>query len=197
MAESSEPPAAFTEAVREIWHLQQRIGNTPTPDSNDMRRLRTLLADTPVILEDMHSTSISLRQEIMSQITQGVSRAYLEAEQDVLKREFNYYKAPPMEKLLIDQIMTARIRLIYAERAYSQAITQKEIVQADASFFDKMLSSAQQRYVNAIKALAQVRKLSKDTPALYLNIAEKQMNLFAGSGESLTRSPDSASLPDH
>jgi hypothetical protein len=102
------------------------------------------------------------------------------AEVDVLKKQLDYDAAPPLERLLIDHILTVRLRLIHAENAYNTRVVNQSITLKEGEYWDNLLSSTQARFIKAIEALARVRRLARNTPALQINIASeggKQVNV--------------------
>jgi hypothetical protein len=110
----------------------------------------------------------------------GASRACLLAEVDILKKQLGYDGAPPLERLLIDNILTVRLRLLYVESYYNQCIMNQSIPLARGEYWDGLLSSTQARFLRAIETLARVRRLARNTPAMQINIAHdggKQVNV--------------------
>ena len=102
------------------------------------------------------------------------------AEVVALKKELGFGTAPPLERLLIEQVATARLRLVHAEHTYNQCVVGQSIPLAVAVYRDNLLSSTQARFLRAIETLARVRRLARNTPALQINIANdggKQVNV--------------------
>ena len=86
----------------------------------------------------------------------------------------------PLERLLIDQILTLRLRALHAEMLYNDTVVDKPVTFAMGAYRDKLLTTTQTRYLKAIEALARVRRLARNTPALQINIAQeggKQINV--------------------
>lgn len=102
------------------------------------------------------------------------------AEGDKLKEELDYAAAPPLERLLIDHILTVRLRSIDAENRYNGNVVNQSVSLNVGVYWDNLLSSTQARFLRAIETLARVRRLSRITPALQINIAReggKQVNV--------------------
>jgi hypothetical protein len=95
------------------------------------------------------------------------------AEVDCLKKQLGYESAPPLEQLLIDHILTVRLRLIYVEHNYNQCVVGQSITLTQGEYWDNLLTSAQARFQRAIETLARVRRLARNTPALQINIARE------------------------
>ncbi len=83
-----------------------------------------------------------------------------------------------LERLLADRIAVSWLSLTVAEGTYHQGLEQG-LNQTDDTFHQRRIERAQRRYLAAVKALAQVRKLG--LPAVQVNIADKQVNV-AGVG---------------
>ena len=52
----------------------------------------------------------SIRRSLIEKMSSGVMRGILLAEADILAKGLDYEAAPPLERLLIDQVLTARLR---------------------------------------------------------------------------------------
>jgi hypothetical protein len=163
-----------------IADLRKRMNKAKTPDPKDVERLRQLAGATPGYLSFADSITQSIRSQLIEKISHGVSRAYMLAEVDVLKKQLDYDAAPSLDRLLIDHILTVRLRLIHAENAYNTRVVNQPITLKEGEYWDNLLSSAQARFIRAIEALARVRRLARNTPALQINIAReggKQVNV--------------------
>lgn len=89
-------------------------------------------------------------------------------------------KSPsPLETLLVERIVTCWLHLHYYETLAAQSMKDQSLRQSEAH--GKRIEQAHRRYLSAIKALAQVRRL--ELPAVQVNIgqhqniAEKQINV--------------------
>lgn len=173
-------PAKKYDPWDEIKELQKRMGQSADADPKDVERLRHLALETPGFLSDTNSLSQGLRQRLIESMSCGSSRSYLLAEMDKLKREFDYDSAPPLEQLLIDHILTVRLRLIHTEAAFEAFILNQSVPLTEAGYWETRLTTTQARFLRAIEALARVRRLSRNTPTLQINIARdggKQVNM--------------------
>jgi hypothetical protein len=97
----------------------------------------------------------------------------------VLKKDLGYDDAALLEKLLIQQVALCWLKLNLVELTYSVTMAQS-ITLTLGVYWEKRLTAAQRRFTRACETLARVRKLSRNTPALQLNIATKggqQVNL--------------------
>ena len=83
---------------------------------------------------------------------------------------------PPLERLLVARIVACWLQLHYAEARHAQQLG--TLTMAQGEYHQRTIERAQRRYLAAIKALAQVRRLL--TPSVQVNIAEaggQQINL--------------------
>src|SRR5262249_3210086 len=78
----------------------------------------------------------------------------------------------PVERLLVERIVTCWLHLHHLEMIYAG----KDSLSLElGGYYQRSLDRAQKRYLAAIKTLAVVRKLA--VPVLQVNIARKQVNL--------------------
>jgi hypothetical protein len=183
---------------KEAFQLYQKLAKQKNPREEDVGRLRKLMVSTPAAWWLAAQTMPSLRQQLIEKMNcVGASSACLLAEVDILKKQLGYEAAPTLERLLIDNILTVRLRLLYVESYYNQCIMNQSIPLARAEYWDSLLSSAQARFLRAIETLARVRRLSRNTPALQINIANdggKQVNV-QGDVKKQGSSPAPATAP--
>lgn len=92
-----------------------------------------------------------------------------------LRRDLEGPTPTSIERLLVDRVVLCWLHLHYAEALYAQNMMQLSLMQHD--FYQRRLSMVQRRYLAAITALAQVRRLQ--TPNVQVNIAEQQLNVAA------------------
>ena len=92
-----------------------------------------------------------------------------------LRRELEGAAPTPIETLLVDRIVLCWLHLHAAETLYAQNMKHLTLLQHD--FYQRRLSMVQRRYLAAITALAQVRRLQ--VPAVQVNIAREQLNVAA------------------
>ena len=79
-----------------------------------------------------------------------------------------------LERLLVDRIVACWLHLHHLEAIYAN---RESMALELGTFYQRSISAAQKRYLSAIRALAQIRKLS--LPVLQVNIAKKQVNVVA------------------
>jgi len=118
----------------------------------------------------------SLRLLVQKQANKNpVVKESLTKKLDEMRGELSGQTPSPLEKLLVERVLATWLHLHYLEGQYacrdSMALTL-------ASYYERSISSAQKRYLAAIKGLAEVRKLA--LPVLQINVAKKQLNVAAG-----------------
>jgi hypothetical protein len=79
----------------------------------------------------------------------------------------------PLESLLVERIISCYLHVNFAENEYTDAIGGGTRIEV-AEYMQKRLDRAHRRYLAAVKALAQIRKMG---PAIQINIARKQLNM--------------------
>lgn len=190
-------PAKTADHWDEITELRTRMDKAKEADPKDIARLRQLALATPGFLCFQNLATQSIRIQLIEKISFGVSRAVMLAEVDTLAKQLDYDASPPLERLLIDHILTVRLRLIHAENNYNAlVVNQSTITISAAEYRENLLSSAQARFIRAIEALARVRRLARNTPALQINIAQaggKQVNIQGNAtGQNAAPAPEPA-----
>lgn len=79
-----------------------------------------------------------------------------------------------LERLLIQQIALAWLKLSYVEYRHRYFLTNGNTTITQADFWERRLSVAQRRYLRAIETLARVRRMN--LPAVQVNIGAQQVN---------------------
>jgi len=102
-----------------------------------------------------------------------LSRQMSEKRLKLMRRELAGDNPTPLEKLLAQRIALCWLHVHLCEINLAQKGREYSIAQA--TYHQKRLDSAHKRYLGAIKALAQVRKLQ--LPNVQVNIGEKQVNI--------------------
>jgi len=145
-------------------------------DRSVLPQLCKILDEAPDITRQLGDLDDTAR-EAMLERTAGKHLARREAQSrflDDLKAEVAGPCPTVLEALLASQIVLCWQHLRYAETIFAQA-RDYTLVQEDA--YQKQIDRAQRRYLDAIKAIAQIRKLG--LPTVQLNIAAaggKQIN---------------------
>jgi len=156
--------------VDEFKELLRKTNKTD-PAEADVLALRVFLRRRP----HMWKAGGDLVQQAALQLIRGtggpaIMRESLEKGWDVLRNELGYREAPPLERLLIDQVGLCWLRHNMLELMYTSAINEGMTV-GRGDLLNRRLAASQRRYLRACETLARVRKMVRTTPALQVNIA--------------------------
>jgi len=166
--------------AKETAGLFLKLVEQKNPCAEDVARLHQQIVSTPNTWPLAAMMPAIKRRLIEKMAGHGAMRALMLAEVDILAKQLGCDTAPPLERLLIEHLLIARLRLIYAETCYNQNVVGNSIPLNQAEYWDNILSSTQARFLRAIETLARVRRLARNTPALQINIARdggKQVNV--------------------
>ena len=146
-----------------------------TPTAADRAELDRILRDTPAVWtfagDMMNHTALGLIRQ------QGVTyalRASLETGWEQLQRDLARPSDGALERLLIQQIVLAWLKLAYTEHHQRHYLMSGNQLITQCDFWERRLSAAQRRFLRATETLARVRRLQ--LPAVQVNIAEQQVN---------------------
>lgn len=151
------------------------------PSADDVARIHEQIVTTPGAWSLASIPVELLRKSLIEKLAgQGAASALYLAETDILAKQLGYDTAPALERMLIDRLLTVRLRLLHAERGYNQHVLNGSVSLTLAEFWEGRLSSTQARFLRAVETLARVRRLARNAPALQINIAHeggKQVNV--------------------
>jgi hypothetical protein len=138
--------------------------------------LRAVLEETPELWTELGNLGRQAETALV-RVAAGENPVVREAiirKLDSLRRDVAGTNPSILERLLADRVAISWLSLTVAEGTYHQAL-ERGLGRADETFHQQRVERAQRRYLAAIKALAQVRKLG--VPAVQVNIADKQINV--------------------
>ncbi len=121
--------------------------------------------------------------------TEPFTRFVMEERANRLRRSLLGDVSTPLERLLAGQIAVCSLQLQIAEARYIDVVNGSSTF-AKMQFYADMQDRAQRRYLAAIKALAQVRRLQLPAVA-QLNVATNQVNLSQSAGRVAPKLPAS------
>ena len=176
------------EIRHEFGALFERV-NKEKPSKKDLTALRSMFKEYPRLLDltgGLAEQNIAMLLE-STKMTDG-ARELFRADLNRMKIDLGYDASPTLEKMLIDSLLLAWLRLNINE--YKLSVLDSEGMTLEkASFWEKRLLASQSRYLRACRTLAQVRRLARNIPALQVNIntdAGQQVNVLG----DLNRPPD-------
>ena len=140
------------------------------PNHQDVTALRQLLFDHPEIFSKGGSLHATLRGGMIEEVTKdGASKALMLSEVDHWQRELGYDNAPALECILMENIVTCRLRLAILE--FGRNIKQSSIQTSE--YHDRMLDAGHLRLNKAVESLARVRLLATRAPVFQVNVATR------------------------
>lgn len=169
--------------VRQFQELVRGI-DKENPKPADIQALRHMLHEHPDLwrvygdLASIAAQTVIDRLDSLPSISESLKCGWR-----AMKGELGYPAAPPLERLLIEQVVLCWLHFHLIDCEYTAA-TSQDIALDSADHWERRLSAAQRRYLRACESLARIRKLARTTPALQVNIATQggqQVNLLAPS----------------
>jgi hypothetical protein len=173
------------EAWQELVDLHKKMeGSNGKPKAAELARLKAVLIAAPDLWRLLGDMGNQAEQSLIHALDVPESaRESMRVGIKVLRNELGHGSAAPLEKMLIDHVTLAWLRLSIIEFRYPSTIG-KSIGIPQADFWDRTLSAAQRRYLRAVETLARVRRLLGPT-AVQVNIGARQVNIIkAESGKS-------------
>ncbi len=143
-------------------------------DESTVPVLRQLLRANADLTELAGNLAGKHQQAVIEQAAGAdlVFREALDHKIEQLRGELLGAAAPPLDRLLVERIVSCWLSLHDAEWRFTQAA---DLSPAAARAWQDRIDRAQKRYLAAIKALALIRKLA--VPTVQVNIAHEQVNL--------------------
>ena len=159
-----------------VRRFMELVGRANAGDEAAFRELRPLLDAVPKLVGQMGDFAALTRQSWVTRITGG-QLAMAEAigrRVDGLRAELTQSSDGPLERLLIDRVGLCWLHLHYAEGTYAQKMDGLDGAWDEA--YQRRIDRAQRRYLQAIRTLAQVRRLAAPVTTVQVNVAEHQVN---------------------
>lgn len=179
-SEAQIVPPAYRDEVAEMRAVFNAV-EVDKPKPEDVQRLRDLLKKYPTMWTYAGDLMQQAQHQAIQNVNAGKQKTLLvesvEEGMQNIRRQLDYAGAPMLEKLLIEQIVTAWLRLGICEMQFSNRMG-GELTLAQGDYWNRALDAAQRRYLRAIESLARVRRLK--LPALQVNVAQpgaKQLNV--------------------
>lgn len=174
------PAKADNENIPALESVLKRA-NRDNPDAATMEELRRLFDQYPELWQGIVKDLQGVNQAIVKSMTSnGLSQEVFLRHVDAQRTEMGYADAPPLERPLIDHVVTCWLRLQKTELTYT-GMNGQSITLTQADFWERKLTQAQARYLRAIETLARVRRLARPAPPMQVNIAQKQVNIATAS----------------
>jgi hypothetical protein len=134
--------------------------------------LEKYLKEAPQLYQIVFDISKIVQQKLVETIIhQRPGQMSLKANIIHLRDGMAYEKSPVLEQLLIENVINCWLRLEWIELQLTGQSNQEYINIKTIEYWEKRLSANQRRYLRAVETLARVRKLTRNTPMLQVNIA--------------------------
>lgn len=144
-------------------------------DPAALKALRDLFDQHPRLWQRLGDLATQAQSALIDVIAQRhpIARAALNRRLATLRTDLTGPDPAPLETLLIDRIIACWLQLHHADQEYAQRYERLSLKQID--YYQRRQSRAQQRYLDAIRALMQYRRIGQ--PTIQVNLAEQQINI--------------------
>lgn len=133
--------------------------NKANPSDADKKLLKTHLAENPHVWQGIADLSGRLEQSIVKKFSEShlVQESY-KHKLAAMRDNLGWAEANELERILIEQICLNWLRHHYMEICHFEKTRESHTPEAGI-YWERILSGAQKRYLNACESLAKVRKL--------------------------------------
>jgi hypothetical protein len=137
--------------------------NREKPKPADVQELRRVLAESPKLwrvagnMATLASEAAVNRWDATPFVKESVKRGM-----EVLRDDLGFASAPPLERLLIEQVVLCWVNLHMLGVVHSYRLVESHTTETGL-YWDRRLSTAQRRFMRATESLARVRKLTSAT----------------------------------
>jgi hypothetical protein len=160
--------------ARELVELVGRCYQK-NPDKKDLRELEKYLKEQPQLYKVVFNLSQVVQGELTNTITpQHAGQMSIESNIAHMRKGMAYEQSPVLEQLLIDNVINCWLRLQWVELQLTGQSRRDHARLSVIEYWERRMSANQRRYLRAIETLARVRKLTRNTPMLQVNIATQE-----------------------
>jgi hypothetical protein len=171
----NDKAVAKSDEVAQIIELRHKVDKNK-PKADDIAEFRRGLVKFPDLWRAFGDMALQAEHTLIDAIhVPNSSREAMRLGVKSVKDDLGYASAPPLEKMLIDQVALCWLRLSIVEVKHA-TITSGSVGISQGDYWDRTLSAAQRRYMRAIETLARVRRLRKPN-AVQVNIGAQQVNV--------------------
>lgn len=182
-AEKVSTPIKVEEVSRSseelLNELRPLVAQAREGDEEASHRIRGILEETPKLAQTVLNTAAKKAERILLKRTSGndiLLREALSLQLEAMRKEIAGPDPTPLERLLAERVAACRLQLQQADVSYASRLGKLTIAQSE--YHQRRLDRLHRRYLSAIRALVQVRKLLKPT-VTQINVAEQQVNVAA------------------
>lgn len=153
--------------LRDLVDQVQEVKNPPPKLT---AALRLALESRPELFRDVFDLARQAQETMIQNIAGSLyQQDALTAQLEAMRRGMDYDQAPELVRGLIENVLTAWLRLQWVENHQANGMNERRLIQ-DMLFWERRHSASQRRYLQACESLARVRKLTSQT--LQINIAQ-------------------------
>ena len=154
--------------------LREVMEDANDGDEEALSKVKEIFKEAPGMARIFADLAGEAERGLVKRLTRGdpLVREALPVRLKAMRKELAGSDPSALERLLAERIVACWLQLQHAEIIYAQNLGGMNIAQSE--YHQRRLDKLHRRYLSAIKALAQVRKMG---PAIQINVAEKQMNL--------------------
>lgn len=165
---------ASTDNPRAILELFEKV-DASNPKPEDLATFRQLLRERRELWEVAGDAAALAISRMVSAINaQRSVKESMQAGVEAIRDDLGYERAPMLEKLLIEQAAVCWLRMYLVDTAYTHNM-KGSLTPAQGAYWERRLSTVQDRYLRAIETLARVRRLMRPVP-VQVNIGAQQIN---------------------
>jgi len=159
-----------------VDHVNALLPAANAGDPRALAQLRAVLDGTPALWEQVGDLGRQAELALVRTAagSNAVAKEAITRRLDAVRRDAAGPHPTALERLLADRVALGWLGLAVAEGQYHQALEQR-LDRSEDDFHQRRVERAQRRYLGAIKALAQERRLG--VPAVQVNIGDKQINV--------------------
>jgi hypothetical protein len=174
--------------------MRKLIDRSQRGDETTLPVLRKLLEHERYV--DAFGGNLALQTErTLIEAAAGKDLAFKEAlnrKLHNLRAELSGPAPTPVERLLVERIMTPWLQLQDADVRFAQA---KDLSIAQADYHQRRINHAHKRFLSAVKTLTTVRRLAVPVIIGHVNVAGKQVNKVELSGAKAVASAAATGNP--
>ncbi len=145
-------------------------------DKDALARMQIVFESVPRFCDELGDLAREAEDSLVKVYTKSpLVQEALRFKLNALRQEIGGPDPSPLEDLLARRIAACWLQVHYLETMYAQNLKNCGLTGRQSESFQRSIDHAQRRYLSAIKALVQVRRLL--APMVQVNIAEKQVNI--------------------
>jgi len=145
-------------------------------DRTAMSELKELIGGQPAFWEEVGNLAIQAERSLVS-VAAGDNLLLEEAlyqKLEAIRTELAGPAPTPLERLLVERVVACWLQIYYADAVYAQGMNNSMSFEA-GDYYQRRQDRGHHRYISAIRALAQVRRLL--IPAVQVNVGGQQVNV--------------------